>query len=97
MPPSSALSTVWTWSSRMDLAPMEAMSDDELRALVRESIARVLNRPTAAGASDAETLASHPSHLRLLLVSSGGDEDGACLIEPSVRCTHCGYCQSYGH
>jgi hypothetical protein len=28
---------------------------------------------------------------------AGGDADGACLIEPAVRCTHCGYCQSYGH
>jgi hypothetical protein len=38
---------------------------------------------------------SHASHLRLPLVS--GDEDGACLIEPSVRCNHCGYCLSLGH
>jgi hypothetical protein len=80
----------------MDLTP-DAMSDDELRAVVRESIARVLNRPIAAEAPDAGAIAGHPSHLRLLIVSSGGDADGACLIEPSVRCTHCGYCQSYGH
>jgi hypothetical protein len=32
-----------------------------------------------------------------LPLASGGDDDGACLIEPSVRCNHCGYCQSYGH
>jgi hypothetical protein len=29
-------------------------------------------------------------------LASGGD-DGACLIEPTVRCTHCGFCQSLGH
>jgi hypothetical protein len=36
------------------------------------------------------------SHLRFTL-AQGGDGDGACLIEPAVRCTHCGYCVSYGH
>ena len=38
----------------------------------------------------------HASHALLPLVR-GGDGDGACLIEPSVRCNHCGYCLSYGH
>ncbi len=33
----------------------------------------------------------------LLPLPRGGDGDGACLIEPTVRCNHCGYCQSYGH
>ena len=33
----------------------------------------------------------HASHALLPLVR-GGDGDGACLIEPSVRCNHCGYC-----
>jgi len=33
----------------------------------------------------------------LLPLARGGDGDGACLIEPTVRCNHCGYCQSYGH
>jgi hypothetical protein len=37
----------------------------------------------------------HASHGRFLLRS--GDEDGACVIEPTVRCNHCGYCLSYGH
>ena len=32
-----------------------------------------------------------------LPLARGGDGDGACLIEPAVRCNHCGYCQSYGH
>ena len=27
----------------------------------------------------------------------GDEEGGPCLIEPSVRCNHCGFCQSYGH
>ncbi len=38
----------------------------------------------------------HPSH-GLLPLRRGSDLDGACLIEPTVRCNHCGYCLSYGH
>jgi hypothetical protein len=54
--------------------------------------------PQALGRPDTtyETgCSSHASHRRLPLVS--GDEDGACLIEPAVRCNHCGYCLSLGH
>jgi hypothetical protein len=38
----------------------------------------------------------HASHGRLPL-AGGSEGDGSCLIEPSVRCNHCGYCQSLGH
>ncbi len=38
-------------------------------------------------------LASHASHFRYALPGSGE----ACLIEPTVQCNHCGYCQSHGH
>jgi hypothetical protein len=70
------------------------MNEQELRAMVRESIARhvgveVRQRPDA-------TYIAHASFVRLPVLS-GGDDDGACLIEPAVRCNHCGYCQSYGH
>jgi hypothetical protein len=77
---------------------MPEISDQELRALVRDSIARhaalaggaqLEHRPVAAGRA-------HPSHMRFLL-PAGGDGDGMCVIEPAVRCTHCGFCQSYGH
>ena len=78
---------------------MSSLTDQELRALVRESIAR-LRTPSPAVEQPLERPAAvatvHTSHVRFLL-GPGGDESGACLIEPSVRCTHCGYCQSYGH
>ena len=68
--------------------------------MIRESIARHLGpdrgaivRPAATTYESAGSL--HASHLRLPLVS--GDEDGACVIEPSVRCNLCGYCLSLGH
>ena len=69
--------------------------------MVRESVARHLRgaQPAARPAGSPPpvlTPFTHPSHGRLRLLASGAD-DGACVIEPSVRCTHCGYCQSYGH
>jgi hypothetical protein len=71
------------------------MNDQELRDMIRESIAR--HAGAAVGPAAPEPRASfHPSHLRFTLLRSG-DDDGACLIEPSVRCNHCGYCLSYGH
>ncbi len=79
------------------------LSDDELKVMIRESIARHLGTRTAVFAEGVEhvplaaaAVGRHASHV-LLAIASGGDGDGACLIEPAVRCSHCGYCQSYGH
>ena len=77
---------------------MTEISDQELRALVRDSIAR---HTSAAGAADPSPrpmvfAGAHASHVKFAL-PAGGDGDGMCVIEPAVRCTHCGYCQSYGH
>ena len=67
------------------------MNEQELRAMVRDSIARHLSPSPPLAPQTA-----HAAFIRLPLVR-GGDDDGMCLIEPSVRCTHCGYCQSFGH
>ena len=74
------------------------ISDHDLRALVRDAIARQTAGTGAApaGPRPARVDRSHPSHVKFLL-PAGGDGDGMCVIEPAVRCTHCGYCQSYGH
>ena len=40
---------------------------------------------------------SHPSHTILRVLSGGEADDGMCVIEPRVRCNHCGFCQSFGH
>ena len=78
------------------------MTDDELRTLVRNAIARhaglaVRPDPAAPGeAHPAPPWRAHPSFGKFLV--PGGDQDGgACLIEPSVHCNHCGFCQSFGH
>lgn len=79
------------------------LRDDELRALVRESIARVQSRPAldvggpAVIEVPATTPLARPHASQILFVLPPGDEAGSCLIEPTVRCNHCGYCQTYGH
>ena len=85
------------------------MTEQELRALVREAIAKAgagtpvhgaaQAAPYAAahvarGFSPAET-SGHSSHA--LFTLAPGDPEGRCIIEPGVACNHCGYCKSYGH
>jgi hypothetical protein len=75
------------------------MTEQELRALVRDAIARHTGTSMApAGPSVplAVQFRQHASHA-LLAVPDGADTDGPCVIEPAVPCTHCGYCKSYGH
>jgi hypothetical protein len=81
------------------------MNEQELRVLVREAVERHLGgkRGTAPFSERSEKGAvplfpgSDPSHILLKIVPGSEAEDGACVIEPSVRCNHCGFCQSYGH
>jgi hypothetical protein len=78
------------------------MTDTELREMIRESIARHVapSAPSSLGPGTARdavaVLQGHSSHARLPL-SRGADDDGACIIEPAVRCNHCGFCVSFGH
>ena len=74
------------------------MNDQELRALVREAIAKQLGEPGAVGSirpSGPARELDHPSHAVFTIARE--DENGPCLIEPSVPCTHCNYCKSHGH
>ena len=74
------------------------MNEDALRALVRETLARIEARDPASGGRTAPlqptAFAGHSSHHRYTTLPSSG---GPCLIEPGVACNHCGYCQSHGH
>lgn len=79
------------------------MNEHELRSLVRAAVARHLGTP--APANDAGSidpppaLIARPVHvfsshtLYTGLVNVGDD----CVIEPAVKCDHCGYCKSHGH
>ena len=72
------------------------MNEDALRALIRESIARLggvqepYHEPVQAVPV---SFLSHASHYRYDVPKSGD----ACVIEPGVTCNHCGYCESHGH
>jgi len=77
------------------------MTEQQLRALVREALTRYVNNQTdvprpPAPAAGASPLRVHPSH-GLYMIPDGGADDGPCVIEPSVPCNHCGYCKSHGH
>jgi hypothetical protein len=74
------------------------MREDELRDIVSEAVARHLGRPAAAvPAAVSQAVRVSPSHARLPVEAGSVAYEGRCLIEPAVLCTHCGYCQSYGH
>lgn len=72
------------------------MNEDALRAIIRDTIARVSARGTESSFGDAAKLihlAPHPSAYQYALPPS----DGPCIIEPGVACNHCGYCQTHGY
>jgi hypothetical protein len=77
------------------------MNESELRALVRDAIARhTAGQGGAAAARKAsglfDRLEPHASH-GMFKLATGAEADGPCLIEPAVQCNHCGYCKSLGH
>ena len=76
------------------------MTEQELRALIRDAIAKAgVGAPAGAlvGSPKAgpHAPAGHSSHA--LFTLPPGDPDGRCMIEPGVACNRCGYCKSYGH
>jgi hypothetical protein len=85
------------------------VTDQELRAMVRDAIARMQNpraelvpRQALGERSlmrepDPEAAFRASVSFAQLPLARGGDGDGDCLIEPTVRCNHCGFCLSYGH
>jgi hypothetical protein len=80
------------------------LSEADLRNLIRDAVARHLGRP--AGAADAGAASAdaaepharaaepHPSQFIYLTITNPGD---ACVIEPGVGCSHCGYCKTHGY
>jgi hypothetical protein len=81
------------------------MTEEQLRALIRDEVARQLATDAGAATNVDAGFSRHipaspglvlndPSHARFTLPAAEG---GLCIIEPRVMCTHCGYCKSYGH
>ena len=76
------------------------MNDDEIRALIRVAIEKHLGAGPNPCENPRETLRETPgenllSFARYPLPRAEGDSQ--CLIEPAVRCNHCGYCECHGH
>lgn len=79
------------------------MTRPDVRAAVEAAIREHLDArrslpPTAEPRRSSASLADEPSHGRFRRAPLPDDPpDGRCVIEPSVECTGCGYCQSHGH
>jgi len=79
------------------------MTRPDVRGAVEAAIRRHLDErrspPRAAEPRpDSAVLADDPAHGRFVRAALPDDPpDGRCVIEPSVECTGCGYCQSHGH
>lgn len=81
------------------------MDEQQIRALVREALARHhgapvrdLTAPAPAMAPTAVVPSSttpHASVAQFMVVRPAGESD--CVIEPSVTCNHCGHCLCLGH
>jgi len=76
------------------------MNDDEIRALIRVAIEKHLGAAANPCENPRDHLRENP---RENLLSFGryplprAEDDTQCLIEPAVRCNHCGYCECHGH
>ena len=77
------------------------MDEQELRALVRDAIARHLGPSTPLafpGPPPIPPVAAPAGSIavaRFQIARAPGEVD--CVIEPSVTCTHCAHCLCYGH
>jgi threonine dehydrogenase-like Zn-dependent dehydrogenase len=68
-----------------------------VRDAVRRRLATYSVPPDAPSSHEdapAVSIGHHASHDVYLTLVNVGD---ACLIEPSVTCSHCNYCKSHGH
>lgn len=79
------------------------MTDDDIRSLVRVAIQKHLGAPSRGASLDAPgTLPAAPQPPVLSISFSRyalprAEDDTMCMIEPAVKCNHCGYCQCHGH
>ena len=80
------------------------MNDDEIRALIRVAIEKHLGAGESLRENPCDNVRENSSqNLRENLLSFAryplprAQDDTQCLIEPAVRCNHCGYCQCHGH
>jgi hypothetical protein len=88
------------------------MTDEQLKALVREAVARHLGTGTMTTGADRSASCDHDrfgcdepvatppqwrEHPSHHVYLTVVNTTDACVIEPSVTCNHCNYCKSHGH
>lgn len=75
------------------------LTEQELRAMIRGAIERQMrgHEPASPAPMVPDGLPGSRRHASHALLVLDGPADGACVIEPAVRCDHCGYCKSLGH
>ena len=82
------------------------MNEQELRSLVRAAVARQMGTAAPRDVDDdvcesPVRTSRQPIHLPMLsshtLYTELVNVGDACVIEPAVKCDHCGYCKSHGH
>ena len=73
------------------------MNEDELRALVRAAIQRNLGAAEGVSTKPAQVHASEVGLSFGQYRLERAPDDTMCLIEPAVRCNHCGFCKCHGH
>jgi hypothetical protein len=77
------------------------MNEEELRVLIRTAIQRHLGTVNPESDFARAPLGELPRDGRSLSFDQYRLErpadDVMCLIEPAVRCNHCGFCKCHGH
>lgn len=71
------------------------MNEDELRALIRQAVEKHVGGEAMGGLKPAPASAVSLSFGQYRLERAA--DDNMCLIEPTVRCNHCGFCKCHGH
>ena len=80
----------------VDQVDIDRDSDDELRALVRDAIARQRRVPGPAPSAPTTARRAHASHAPAA-ARPRRRRRRRLPDRAAVRCNHCGYCLSYGH
>jgi hypothetical protein len=75
------------------------VTEDELRSLIREAIQKHLHFRSAEAPQELpERRRTTPASISFGQYQlERAADDTMCLIEPAVRCNHCGFCKCHGH
>jgi hypothetical protein len=82
------------------------MNEQELRSIVRAAVNRQLHGESACAPAPAASAAlpprpaallPHAGHASHTIYAELVNVSDACVIEPAVKCDHCGYCKSQGY